>query len=92
MYPYDIEIDAHKANENEYWRTERLQRVLAYAQALADIDNNESFHRKLAGLNDEKGHLTVSWLVDPTEAEKNYINKAWNSIVADFEENQPEHK
>ncbi len=91
MYPYDIEIDGYRASDDEQWRITRLQMVLAYAQALADIGNNESFYKKVKTLFDEEGTLIVSWLVPPTEEEKSYINKAWGSIVTDYEGNEVEH-
>jgi len=59
---------------------------------LADIDNNEGFYKRLQSLVDEKGTLYVAWLAEPTDEEKEYIKKAWESIVTDFETNDIEHQ
>jgi hypothetical protein len=59
---------------------------------LADIDNNEGFYKNLQSLVDEKGILYFTWLIEPTEEEKEYIKKAWESIVTDYETNDIEHK
>lgn len=91
MYPYDIEIDGYRASDDEQWRITRIKMVLAYAQALADAADNESFYKKVKSLYDDEGTLTVSWLVPPTDEEKEMFNNAWNSVVTDFEENVVEH-
>lgn len=91
MYPFAIEIDGARADRDQHWRIYRIHRILGYAQALADIDNNEDFYKKLQRLDDEKGTLNVTWVIKPTEAEKEYIKKAWESIVTDFETNDIEH-
>ena len=91
MYPFDIEIDAGRANEDEYWRINRIHRIISYAQAIADIDGNEDFYKKLKNVYGYKGSLTVEWKISPTESEKEYLQKAWESIVTDYEGNPIEH-
>lgn len=91
MYPFDIEIDAGRANEGEYWRINRIHRIIGYAQAIADIDGNEEFYKKLKGFYEYKGSLTVEWKINPTESEIEYLRKAWGSIVTDYEGNPIEH-
>ena len=91
MYPYDIEIDAVRADDDQYWRINRLHRVLAYAQALADIDNNEGFYLKIRSIYDHKGRPFVEWKLSPSEDEKRYLQKAWESIVTDYEGSPIEH-
>ena len=91
MYPYEIRIDAGRANDDEYWRINRIHRIIGYAQALADIDNNEDFYKKIEDVYDYKGSLTVEWKSSPSEREKEYLQKAWESIVTDYEGNPIEH-
>lgn len=91
-YPYQIEIDANRANEGQYYRIERIHRILGYAQALADADNNQAFCKKVKSIYEFKGHLTVSWDIEPSELEKEYFQIAWGSIVTDYESNEVEHE
>jgi hypothetical protein len=91
MYPFDVEIDAGRAKEDEYWRINRIHRIIGYAQAIADIDENEDFYTKLMSVFEYKGTLTVEWKIQPTEPEKEYLQKAWESIVTDYEGNPIEH-
>ena len=91
MYPFTLEIDGARADQDQHWRVYRIHRILGYAQALADMDNNEDFYKKLQRLDDEKGTLYVTWLAEPRDEEKEYIKKAWESIVTDFETNDIEH-
>lgn len=91
-YPFQIEIDANRANEGEYWRIERIHRIIGYAQALADADNNGAYCKKIKSIYEYKGHLTVSWDIEPTDVEKEYIQNAWGSIVTDYEGNEVEHE
>ena len=91
MYPFDIEIDGSRVNDDQYWRINRIHRIISYAQAIADIDGNEDFYKKLKSVYDYKGSLTVEWKINPTETEKNYLQKAWESIVTDYEGNPIEH-
>jgi len=90
-YPFAIEIDGARADRDQHWRIYRIHRILGYAQALADLDNNEGFYKKLQRLDDEKGILFVTWLTEPTEEEKVYLKKAWESIVTDYETNDIKH-
>ncbi|MCF7859941.1 MAG: hypothetical protein K9N07_11585 [Candidatus Cloacimonetes bacterium] len=91
MYPFDIGIDAGRANEDEYWRITRIHRIIGYAQAIADMDGNEDFYKKAHSIFEYKGSLTVEWKIKPTEPEKEYLQKAWESIVTDYESNPIEH-
>lgn len=91
MYPFDLKIDAGRASEDEYWRVNRIHRIIGYAQAIADIDGNEAFYQKLKSVYDYKGSLTIQWKINPTDSEKEYLQKAWESIVTDYEDNPIEH-
>lgn len=91
IYPYNIEIDGARADTDQVWRLSRLYMMLGYAQALADIDNNEEYFKKIKNLYDDKGILTVTWLVPPSGKEKEYLQKAWGSAVTDYEGNAIEH-
>lgn len=91
-YLEGIEIGGSGTDEDQLWRIPRIHRVLAYAQALADIDNNEDFYKKIKTVYDYKGSLTVTWEIKPTIEEKEYIQKAWESIVTDYESNPIEHE
>ena len=87
MYSNKIEIDGTRANEDQQWRIYRIHRIIGYAQALADLDNNEGFHKKVVGIFDDKGTLMVEWQDEPTDNEKEYLQKAWESVVSDYESN-----
>lgn len=87
MYANDIEIDGTRANEDQHWRLYRIHRLIGYAQSLADLDDNEDFHKKIIGIFDDKGTLMVEWQNEPTETEKMYLQKAWESVVTDYESN-----
>jgi hypothetical protein len=92
MYPYKIEIDGSRYDGNPDFRIYRIQRIVGYAQALAELDNNEEFCSKIKSIYDYKGDLTIAWISEPTEAEKGYLQKAWGSVVACCEGNQIEHE
>lgn len=91
MYPNHIEISGARANDDQQWRIQRIYMIIAYAQALADIDNNENYYKKLKSIYDDKGTILVTWSAEPEKAEKEYIQNAWNSIVTDFECNDIVH-
>ena len=92
MYPYKIEIDGVRANEDQQWRIYRIHRIIGYAQALADNNKNIDFYTKIKSIFDSKGTLTVTWIITPTETEKDYIRIAWESIVTVYESNPIEHE
>ena len=91
MYPYTIEIDGDRAEEDQQWRIYRIYMIIGYAQALADLDKNEDYFKKVKSIYDSKGNLIVTWIIEPTEQEKGYIRKAWESIVTDYEGNDIDH-
>lgn len=91
MYPYGMEIDGIRANDDQHWRIERIHRILGYAQALADLDYCEGFYKKIKGIWDAKGTLYIKWNEEPTDKEKEYLKKAWESIVTDYEGNTVDH-
>jgi hypothetical protein len=92
MYPDNIEIDGARANEDQHWRIYRIHRIIGYSQAMAVLDNNEDFYKKVESIYDDKGTLYVTWQTEPTEKEKEYLQKAWESIVTDYEGNPIEHE
>ncbi|MEI7504756.1 MAG: hypothetical protein WCJ61_15870, partial [Paludibacter sp.] len=73
--------------DEEPWRLNRIQRVVGYAQALADINNHEEFHTKIYSIHDHKGFLTVVWHSEPSDQEKEWLRMAWESSVAGYENN-----
>ncbi len=73
-------------SETEPDRIERLSRVYGYAIGLADVDGNTECITKLAKIHDHKGTLMVIWYVAPSQAEKNYFIRAWNSRIGDESE------
>jgi hypothetical protein len=91
MYPYLLDMDGSRAGQDQGWRIPRIHRIIGYAQALADLDNNEYFIQKIESIYDDKGYLTVIWKIQPSENEKEYLKKAWESIVTDYEGNPIEH-
>ncbi len=91
MYFSDIICSANREDE-EPWRLVRIHRCIGYAQALADLDKNKDFHKKINSISDHKGVLTVVWQIEPTQEEKEYLQKAWESIVTDYEGNPIIHE
>ena len=61
MYLENIEIDGVRTDDDQFYRIPRIHRVIGYAQALADIDNNENFIEKVKSFYDHKGLLTINW-------------------------------
>jgi hypothetical protein len=92
MYPFDIQIDGARADDDQHWRIYRIHRIIGYAQALADDNNNEEYFRKIGSIYDQKGSLFITWKQKPTEQEKEYLQKAWESVVTDYEMNPIEHE
>ncbi|GAB3549376.1 hypothetical protein GCM10027343_31020 [Noviherbaspirillum agri] len=82
MYLDHPKITATNSN-TEPDRIERLNRVYGYSVALADCAANKTFLGKLSHLHDHKGVLTVVWYEVPTEEEKGFFVKAWNSKIGD---------
>jgi len=87
MYPSNIQISGSRSEDDQQWRISRIHMVIGYAQALADLDKNEDFYKKIKSIYDDKGTLLVKWSIEPSEKEKEYLQKAWNSIVTDYEGN-----
>jgi len=92
MYPYSIIIDGARADEDQHWRIYRIYMIIGYAQALADMDNNEDYYKKINSFYDDKGTLYVTWNIEPSIQEKNYLKKAWESVVTDYEGNDIVHE
>lgn len=92
IYPHVIEIDGSRVDEDPLYRTNRIHMIVGYAQALADLDNNEEYYKKILSIYDHKGTLTITWETEPTEAEKGYLQKAWGSVVTAYEGNQIDHE
>lgn len=92
IYPHVIEIDGSRVDEDPYFRTNRIHMIVGYAQALADLDNNEDYFNKIESIYDHKGVLTITWKTAPSEKEKGYLQKAWGSVVTAYEGNQIEHE
>jgi hypothetical protein len=87
MYSLNIIIEANREDEQP-WRLNRIQRLVGYAQALADLEGqvvDEEFYRKIYLISDHKGELTVIWNVEPSEEEKNWLQKAWDSSVTGYD-------
>lgn len=72
-------------------RIERLNRVYGYVVGLADIMGNTEFIFKMSQIHDHKGTLVVFWNVVPTEDEKAFFVKAWQSKIGDGS-NHVEHE
>ena len=91
MFPENIEMSESDRTDNG-WRIIRIHRVVSYAQALADLDRNENFYKKIKSIDDHKGVLSVTWLIDPNKIEKEYLQKAWDSVVSGNEGSDIEHE
>lgn len=82
MYLDHPKISATNSN-TEPDRIERLNRVYGYAVALADVAGDTEFLGKLSHLHDHKGNLIVVWFQPPSEQEKAYFARSWQSKVGD---------
>jgi len=80
MYSDEIKITAY---DNDPKRISRLERVIGYAEALAEHYGNNNLLNKISKLHDYKGTMTVSWKKQPTEGEKEILVKAWESRIGD---------
>ena len=92
VFSNHMEIDGSRSEDDQSWRISRIHRILGYAQALADIDNNEGFALKISSIYDDKGSLIVTWLTSPSQQEMEYLRKAWESIVTGYESNPIIHE
>ena len=92
MYLENIEIDGVRTDNDQFFRILRIHRIIGYAQALADINNNKNFIEKVKSFYDHKGLLIINWKSEPTESKKEYLQKSWNSIIADYEDNPIKHQ
>lgn len=90
MYKDEIIITAYNSSTEQY-RLTRLSRVVGYVCALADYYGNETVLSKINELHDHKGTLTVTWNVEATAAEKEFILKAWESSIGDRSNNVEHH-
>lgn len=88
----EITISGSRIDEDQAWQIDRIQRVIGYAQALTDIDDNEFLLKAIIEINDNKGILTVYWKENPKPEYKKYFDKAWESIVAVYESEKVEHQ
>ena len=71
-YSSKIELSGSRSDEDQFWRIQRIHRVLGYAQALADLDNNEDFYKKIENIYDQKGIVIINWNEKPSSKEKEY--------------------
>jgi len=82
MYLDHPKITATRS-DTEPDRIERINRVYGYALGLADYFGNTRFIEKIVQLHDHKGSLIVVWTEEPTDAEKDYFVRAWQSKIGD---------
>lgn len=78
----DINIDID-AESRDAWRLNRLNQVIGFVAALADHYGNKRLLGKVSHLYDHKGDLTVTWKKQPTDGEKEFFLKAWESRIGD---------
>lgn len=90
MYLDHPKLSATKGN-TEPDRIERINRVYGYAVGVADERGNRAFIGKLSRLHDHKGTLVVTWFSAPSDEEKSYFLKAWQSLIGD-ESSHVEHE
>jgi hypothetical protein len=86
MYIGDIELSACN-QQTEPDRINRLERVVGYVAALSENSRRTSVLKQVKSLHDHKGQLTVTWRGNPTEAEKAFFLKAWESSIGDGADN-----
>lgn len=92
MYLEKVEIGGSIIDEDPLFRIHRIHRVIGYAQALANIANNENIIDKINRFYDYKGILTITWNSKPSVEEMEYFQVAWESIVTDYESESVEHE
>lgn len=68
-------------------RIERLTRVYGYVVGLADYFGNPDFIGKISQIHDHKGQLIIFWAAEPTEQEKGFFVRAWESKIGDGTQN-----
>ena len=69
-----VSVDANRSDE-EPWRLERLRSVLGWMEA-------HTFNATLcflASLYDHKGTLTVVWIHQPTQRDRQVVENAWEA-------------
>lgn len=86
IYRDEIILTAYNA-DTEPDRLIRLERVVGYVFALAEHYGNENICSRIESLHDHKGLLTVTWHVQPTDGEKEFLSKAWKSSIGDGADN-----
>lgn len=80
---FDIELVTSGEHED---RRERLQRVLGYVFACAETagEDYSEVYGAIDRLEDDKGHLIVTWSNLPTKKQREYFSRAWtNCVVGD---------
>jgi len=82
MYLDHPKITATRS-DTEPDRLERLNRVYGYAIGLADAAGDRECIVKLDRLHDHKGNLIVVWNAEPSEQQRNFFVRAWQSQVGD---------
>lgn len=81
-YNEEIEVTAYNS-ESEPSRLTRINRVIGFVCALAEIKDCVSIFWKVSRLHDHKGNLTVTWKIVPTALECRLWQIAWQSPVGD---------
>lgn len=71
------------ASDDDPGRKERLAKVLGYAQAIADINDQPSMAGRVVQLHDYKGLLQITWYTPPNELDKVAFRRAWQSEIGD---------
>ncbi len=70
-------------DDHNDFRVRRLERLVGYVQALADIVSAELLLDKVEAIHDHEGMLTITWKQAPTEIEQQIFYKGWDSRVCD---------
>lgn len=79
------DIELVTSGEHEA-RRERLQRVLGYVFARAEMagEDYSEVYGAIDRLEDDKGLLIVTWSNPPTKSRRDYFSRAWsNAVVGD---------
>jgi hypothetical protein len=85
-------LTAYEDTSQRCWRVDRLLRVVGYVQCLAEHYGNNSLLERVVNLHERKGLLEVTWRTKPTQGEKEFFARAWESSVADEDGGNVTHK
>lgn len=74
----DIKITAYRADDDEPWRLDRLERIL---EEISELDTSGKLLRDIDSIYDKKGCVMITWKTkEPDKAFKDKLNSFWHAI------------